>query len=100
MKIASFKAGSVASYGIVTGGGVIDAGRRLKDFATKALLTKGSLDALKALRNERADFALDDIELLPTVPEDGDVVEVEISGIGVLRNPVRNEAAAAATRAA
>ena len=31
---------------------------------------------------------------------DGDVVEVEVSGIGVLRNPVKDEAAAAATRAA
>lgn len=70
MKIASFKTGSVASYGIVTDGGVIDAGRRLKEFPTlKALLAKGSLDALKALRNERADYALKDVELLPTVPD-------------------------------
>ena len=70
MKIASFKVGSAASYGIVTDGGVIDAGRRLKDFPTlKALLAKGSLDALKALRNERADHALKDVELLPTVPD-------------------------------
>ena len=32
MKIASFKAGSVASYGVVTEAGIIDAGRRLKNF--------------------------------------------------------------------
>jgi 2-keto-4-pentenoate hydratase/2-oxohepta-3-ene-1,7-dioic acid hydratase in catechol pathway len=32
--------------------------------------------------------------------KDGDVVEVEVSGIGVLRNPVKDEAVAAATRAA
>lgn len=39
MKIASFKAGSVASYGIVTTAGIIDAGRRLKSFPTlKSLL--------------------------------------------------------------
>src|SRR5689334_16646605 len=70
MKIASFKTGSVASYGIVTDAGVIDAGRRLKDFPTlKALLAKGSLDALKALRNERVDYALTHVELLPTVPD-------------------------------
>ncbi|MBR1120504.1 fumarylacetoacetate hydrolase family protein [Bradyrhizobium lablabi] len=70
MKIASFKAGSVASYGIVTDSGVIDAGRRLKDLPTlKALLTKGSVDALKVLTGERADYALKDIELLPTVPD-------------------------------
>lgn len=70
MKIASFRAASADSYGIVTDGGVIDAGRRLKDFPTlKALLAKGSLDALKALGGERADYALKDVELLPTVPD-------------------------------
>jgi len=63
MKIASFKAGPVASYGIVTDAGIIDAGRRL--------WMKG-----------------------------GDVVEVEISGIGILRNPVKDEIAASAERAA
>ena len=36
----------------------------------------------------------------PLWMKDGDVVEVEVSGIGVLRNPVKDEAAAAATRAA
>ena len=51
MKIASFKAGSAASYGIVTDAGIIDAGRRLKDYPTlKALLAHGSLDELKKLR--------------------------------------------------
>ena len=70
MKIASFKAATGPSYGIVTDAGVIDAGRRLKDFPTlKALLAKGSLDALNALKGERADYALKDVELLPTVPD-------------------------------
>ena len=41
MKIASFKTGSVASYGIVTDAGIIDAGGRLKDFPTlKSLLAQ------------------------------------------------------------
>ena len=41
MKIASFKSGNVASYGIVTDAGIIDAGRRLKNFPTlKSLLAK------------------------------------------------------------
>ena len=43
MKIASFKAGPVASYGIVTDAGIIDAGRRLKNFPTlKSLLAHGA----------------------------------------------------------
>src|SRR3954454_5984071 len=39
MKIASFKAGTAATYGLVTDSGVIDAGKRLKAYPTlKALL--------------------------------------------------------------
>jgi 2-keto-4-pentenoate hydratase/2-oxohepta-3-ene-1,7-dioic acid hydratase in catechol pathway len=70
MKLASFKTASGASYGIVTDAGVIDAGKRLKTSPTlKALLAKGSLGELKALQSERPDYALGDIELLPTVPD-------------------------------
>ena len=70
MKIASFKVGSAASYGVVTDGGVIDAGRRLKSFPTlKSLLAGGSLDDLRKLQGERADYSLASLELLPTVPD-------------------------------
>ncbi|HVV40648.1 MAG TPA: fumarylacetoacetate hydrolase family protein [Nitrobacter sp.] len=70
MKIASFKAGSAASYGVVTEDGIVDAGRRLKDFPTlKSLLAGGSLDDLRKMQGERADHALADVALLPTVPD-------------------------------
>ena len=70
MKIASFKAGPTATYGLVTNAGIIDAGKRLKDCPTlKSLLANGSLDALKALQSERPDYAFAEIELLPTVPD-------------------------------
>ena len=70
MKIASFKAGSVASYGVVTEAGIIDAGRRLKNFPTlKSLLAHGGLDELKKLQGERPDHTLAAVELLPTVPD-------------------------------
>lgn len=70
MKIASFKAGGAASYGIVTDKGVIDVGRRLKACPTlKALLAKGALEKLKALQSEKPDHVLAEIELLPTVPD-------------------------------
>ena len=70
MKIASFEAGSIATWGIVTDNGIIDAGKRLKAYPTlKTLLAKGSLDELKALKGERPDYALAEIELLPTVPD-------------------------------
>jgi 2-keto-4-pentenoate hydratase/2-oxohepta-3-ene-1,7-dioic acid hydratase in catechol pathway len=70
MKIASFKAGSTVTYGIVADSGVIDAGRRLKNFPTfRSLLTNGSLDDLKKLQGEKPDHKLADIELLPTIPD-------------------------------
>src|SRR5882724_9538378 len=70
MKIASFKTGTTATYGLVTDAGIIDAGKRLKAYPTlKALLANGSLDALKALQSEGPDYALAEIELLPTVPD-------------------------------
>jgi 2-keto-4-pentenoate hydratase/2-oxohepta-3-ene-1,7-dioic acid hydratase in catechol pathway len=70
MKIASFKVGSAASYGLVKDGGVIDAGRRLKSFPTlKSLLAGGSLDDLHKLQGERPDYPLASLELLPTVPD-------------------------------
>jgi len=70
MKIASFKTANAASYGIVTDQGVIDAGTRLKAFPTlKALLANGSLDELKKLQGECADYLLTDVALLPTVPD-------------------------------
>ena len=70
MKIASFKTGAGASYGIVTDAGIIDAGRRLTNFPTvKSLLTHASLDELKKLQGDRPDHALSAVELLPTVPD-------------------------------
>jgi 2-keto-4-pentenoate hydratase/2-oxohepta-3-ene-1,7-dioic acid hydratase in catechol pathway len=36
----------------------------------------------------------------PLWMKEGDVVEVEISGIGILRNPVKDEVAAAVTKTA
>jgi 2-keto-4-pentenoate hydratase/2-oxohepta-3-ene-1,7-dioic acid hydratase in catechol pathway len=70
MRVASFTMAGAASYGIVTGAGVIDAGRRLKDYPTlKSLLAGRALDVLRALQGERADHTLSDIALLPTIPD-------------------------------
>ena len=70
MKIASFKTDAVASYGIVTDAGIIDAGRRLKNFPTlKSLLAHGALDELKKLQGEQPDHALAAVVLLPTIPD-------------------------------
>ncbi|KQW20517.1 5-carboxymethyl-2-hydroxymuconate isomerase [Afipia sp. Root123D2] len=70
MKIASFKAGSTASYGIVTDSGIIDAGRRLSSYPTlRAVLERGAMAELKKLQGEKADYALSAVQLLPTIPD-------------------------------
>lgn len=70
MKIASFTAGSTATYGIVTDAGVIDAGRRLTRYPTlRSLLAGGALDELKSLKNEKPDHDLSAVTLLPTIPD-------------------------------
>jgi len=70
MKIASFKAAGRAAYGIVTDAGLIDAGKRLTAFPTlRALLAGGALGELRKLATERPDYALNDVELLPTIPD-------------------------------
>ena len=70
MKIASFRKGPTASYGIVTDAGVIDGGRRLPSHPTlKKLLAKGSLNDSRALKDEKPDHALTAVELLPTIPD-------------------------------
>lgn len=70
MKIASFKAGSTASYGLVTDAGIVDAGRRLASYPTlRTLLTAGALGELKKLQGEKPDHALSAVHLLPTIPD-------------------------------
>jgi len=70
MKIASFTAGSAATYGIVTQAGVIDTGRRLTHYPTlRSLLAGGALGELKRLKDETPDYALSAVKLLPTIPD-------------------------------
>jgi len=70
MKIASFKTATGASYGLVTEHGIIDAGRRLKNFPTlKSLLANGALDELRAIATAPADHQIGGVELLPTIPD-------------------------------
>lgn len=70
MKIASFKAGSSASYGLVTEHGIVDAGRRLADCPSlRSLLAHGALGELQKLQGEKPDHALSAVEFLPTIPD-------------------------------
>ncbi len=69
MRLVSFEIEGRASYGLVTGNGVVDAGRRLgKDLpALRDVLVAGALDRVRALATEPADFALEQIAFLPVI---------------------------------
>lgn len=73
MKLASYTKHGTASFGIVTDNGIIDLGSRLgsryKDL--KALITGGIAEASKLACSETADTDLNDVTLLPTLPNPG-----------------------------
>lgn len=72
MKLVSFRKDGRDSYGLIAaGGGVIDAGRRLGAATPtlRAVLAQGKLDALRGMAGGGADFAPDEVEMLPPIPE-------------------------------
>ena len=81
MKLASYRHGGRTSYGAVTGGGIVDLGRRLPQFASlKAVLRAGALGAAKAVaEGVKPDVALAEVSLLPPVTEPGKIICVGVN---------------------
>ena len=70
MKVASFRRGGKATYGVVADGGLIDVGARLGDkYPTlQAVIEADALDAVrKAAHGQAADATIDDVEMLPVI---------------------------------
>src|SRR5262249_15635463 len=68
MKLASFKADGRASYGAVTGNGIIDLGRRLPKYATLLdLFRAGAIADARAPASEEPDYQVNDVEMQPPV---------------------------------
>jgi len=81
MRLASFQAAGVASYGAVTDKGIVDLGARIGNrYADlKSLLAQDALDqAARQIRNP-ADFKLSEIEWLPVIPNPGKIVCVGLN---------------------
>jgi 2-keto-4-pentenoate hydratase/2-oxohepta-3-ene-1,7-dioic acid hydratase in catechol pathway len=76
MKLVSYRKDGKASYGIVKGDGVIDAGMRLGAKYTDlgAVIAAGGLGDLQKLDGGKPDVKLADIEYLPTIPHPGKIV--------------------------
>lgn len=71
MRLISFTTGSRASFGIVSDGGVVDAGGRLGgEFAgLRDVLTAGAVNLLRGMEGLAPDFSLDEIRFLPPIPD-------------------------------
>jgi 2-keto-4-pentenoate hydratase/2-oxohepta-3-ene-1,7-dioic acid hydratase in catechol pathway len=69
MRIASFSTNNGTSFGLVVGDGIVDCGRRLGGgIDLMRVLAEGGLDRLEACAGEPADYGLDDVQLLPVIP--------------------------------
>lgn len=82
MKITSFMRGSAATYGVVVDGGLVDIGARLGDkYPTlKSVLEAGALDeARKAADGQASDVGLDDVTMLPVVPDSQKIICVGLN---------------------
>ena len=81
MKLLSFRHGGKDTYGVVSGNGVVDLGKRLG--ATypdlKTLIAKGGIDEAKRLASAAADAPLSAIEYLPVIPNPGKIICVGLN---------------------
>lgn len=79
MKLISFRHGSRESYGIVSGDGIIDAGRRLgPEMATLRSALK-AMDELTGLAGEEPDVLLSDIDYLSPITDPGRILCVGLN---------------------
>ena len=71
MRLVSFEIDGRPSFGIVSGDGVIDAGKRLgsKLRGLRDVLLAGALPELRKLERDGPDHALANITFLPTIPD-------------------------------
>jgi 5-carboxymethyl-2-hydroxymuconate isomerase len=82
MKLVSFEADGVASYGTVRDGGIVDIGRKLGAFYPE-LIDVIREDAFDKVREADAetdpDIALDDVRLLRPIPRPGKIICVGVN---------------------
>lgn len=78
MRLLSFVREGTPSFGILTDRGVIDLGRRLETAPTlKAALA--DWEALAEFCQEKPDYSIDDVDLLPPVPDAGRILCVGLN---------------------
>lgn len=79
MRIVSFATGAGPSFGLVSGDGIVDLGRRVPYPGVKAVLEAGALGELARHAGAAPDLALSDVTFLPAVPQDRKVLCVGLN---------------------
>jgi 2-keto-4-pentenoate hydratase/2-oxohepta-3-ene-1,7-dioic acid hydratase in catechol pathway len=71
MRLMSFEHDGRTSFGVVSGGGVVEAGTRLagRPSSLREALSSGSLRELQRLADRPPDFALDDVTFAPVIAD-------------------------------
>jgi 2-keto-4-pentenoate hydratase/2-oxohepta-3-ene-1,7-dioic acid hydratase in catechol pathway len=71
MRLVSFERGGKPGFGVVVEGGIVDASSKLpgKPNGLRAALVAGALPELARLARSPPDFALDDVALVPVIPD-------------------------------
>ncbi len=74
MKLISYKLNEIRSYGLVTGEGVIDLGRRLPHHSLLAALKADALEDIRSLAEASPDHRLADVTLLTPLPDAANLI--------------------------
>ena len=67
MRLVSFRHADTSKFGVFVDGGIVDLSARWPSLRD-AIAAKGLTDVAAATRNATADFSLDEVELLPAIP--------------------------------
>ena len=67
MRLVSFRHADTSKFGVFVDGGIVDLSARWPSLRD-AIAAKGLADIAAATRNSAADFRLDEVELLPVIP--------------------------------
>ena len=79
MKLTSFALNGQASYGLVTATGIVDLGRRLAEKTLREMLAAQGLSRAADFASEPADYALDEVEHLPVIPDPDKIICVGLN---------------------
>lgn len=79
MKFCSFTKDGHASWGLVTDAGIVDLGKRGLAADLRAFLAAGNLASAQALEAEKADYAFDDVQHEPVIPNPDKIICVGLN---------------------